>query len=78
MSPLPNPRVLYAKTPTGLPIPGEHLVYDNSPVIDLENVPLNGGFLTKTLVLSLEPYNRERMRDRSVASYATTLTVGET
>lgn len=53
----PNPRVIFAKIPeaaqglAGLPLPGEHLVYDNSPVIDLENVPLNGGFLTKMLVL---------------------------
>jgi hypothetical protein len=50
---IPNPRVVFAKRPgTGnLPVPGEHLVFDASPSIDLETVPLNGGFLTKTLML---------------------------
>ncbi|KAJ7121242.1 hypothetical protein C8R43DRAFT_74928 [Mycena crocata] len=73
----PNPRVIFAKRPgTGLPVPGEHLVYDGSPSIDLDTVPLNGGFLTKTLMLSPEPFLRERMRDLSVDSYSTHAVVG--
>ncbi|KAF8585230.1 NAD(P)-binding protein [Ramaria rubella] len=76
MAPIPNPRVVYSKIPVGHPVPGQDLVYDDSPTIDLDNVPLNGGFLTKTLVLSPEPYMRERMRDRSIDSYSTTMRLG--
>ncbi|KAJ7693424.1 hypothetical protein B0H17DRAFT_1060123 [Mycena rosella] len=73
----PNPRVVFAKRPgTGLPVPGEHLVYDATRSIDLDAVPLNGGFLTKTLMLSPEPFLRERMRDLSVDSYSTHAVVG--
>ncbi|KAL4255917.1 Medium-chain dehydrogenase/reductase [Pleurotus pulmonarius] len=78
----PNPRVIFAKIPeaahglAGLPLPGEHLTYDETPVIDLDNVPLNGGFLTKTLVLSPEPALRERMRDPELQSYTTPFIVG--
>jgi hypothetical protein len=51
--------------PLGYPIPGQTTVYDASQTIDLESVPLNGGFLLKTLVLSLDPYIRNRMRGPS-------------
>ncbi|KAF8574401.1 NAD(P)-binding protein [Ramaria rubella] len=76
MAPIPNPRVLYAKIPVGTPVIGQDLVYDDKQTIDLENVPLNGGYLTKTLILSPEPYMRERMRDRSIDSYGTTMQLG--
>lgn len=48
-----NPRIVFAKHPGPHEAPkiGEHLVHDNSPTIDLEHVPLNGGYLTKTLIL---------------------------
>ncbi|KAJ7465352.1 hypothetical protein B0H11DRAFT_2307976, partial [Mycena galericulata] len=46
----------------GYPIPGETTVYDASQTIDLDTHPLNGGFLVKTLVLSVDPYMRGRMR----------------
>ncbi|KAJ6489172.1 hypothetical protein C8R47DRAFT_978193 [Mycena vitilis] len=74
-----NPRVVFAKRPgTGFPVPGEHVVYDEkSQSIDLDAVPLNGGFLTKTLMLSPEPFMRERMRDPSVSSYSTHSPLGE-
>ena len=41
---------------TDLPQPGKHTTYDSSQTIDLEAVPLNGGILLKTLVLSIDPY----------------------
>ena len=41
------------------------MIYDASQKIDLETVPLNGGFLLKTLVLSIEPY----MMAKSTESY---------
>lgn len=44
-----NPRVVLAQWPEAEPIPGEHLVFDDSKTIDVENIPLNGGFLTKLL-----------------------------
>ncbi|KAF8901370.1 alcohol dehydrogenase [Gymnopilus junonius] len=44
------------------PVPGETIVYDASETIDVENVSLNGGFLLKTLELSIDPYQRGRMR----------------
>ncbi|KAH9481028.1 Zinc-type alcohol dehydrogenase-like protein PB24D3.08c [Psilocybe cubensis] len=73
-----NARVVFAKRPASneLPKVGEHLIIDKSRTIDLDHVPLNGGYLTKTLILSPEPAIRERMRDPSITSYTTTLTVG--
>ncbi|PPQ91652.1 hypothetical protein CVT25_013207 [Psilocybe cyanescens] len=73
-----NPRVIFGKRPAPHESPkvGEHLILDKSRTIDLENVPLNGGFLTKTLILSPEPAMRERMRDPSIPSYTTTFVVG--
>ena len=53
----------------GFPIPGQTTVYDESQTIDLETIPLNGGFLVKTLVLSIDPYMRSKMRDPSIQSY---------
>ncbi|KAJ6589397.1 hypothetical protein B0H19DRAFT_922385 [Mycena capillaripes] len=77
MAPTPNPRVLYAKIPTdSFLVAGEHLVYDPTPTIDLEQ-DLKGGFLTKTLLLSPEPYMRERLRDPSIPSYSTPMKVGQ-
>ncbi|KAJ4466760.1 hypothetical protein J3R30DRAFT_3663430 [Lentinula aciculospora] len=77
MAPIANPRVVFIERLTsGLPVAGKHFVLDTSRTIDIENVPLNGGYLTKTLVLSPEPAMRERMRDPSVPSYTTTYTLG--
>jgi hypothetical protein len=53
----------------GFPEPEVHTVTDTSETIDLENVPLNGGFLIKTLALSIDPYMRGRMRPAGVKSY---------
>lgn len=55
---------------SGYPIPGETTVYDTSQTIDPETVPLNGGFLTKTLVLSIDPYLRGKMRNPEKKSYS--------
>jgi NADPH-dependent curcumin reductase CurA len=80
-----NSRVLFNSIPAGLfftevvstsvdkyvgyPVPGETVVYDKSQEIDLEKVELRGGFLLKTLVLSIDPYLRGQMRDREIPSY---------
>ncbi|KAJ6502805.1 hypothetical protein C8R47DRAFT_1039299 [Mycena vitilis] len=68
MAPIQNARVLFNSVPEGYPIPGETTVYDTSQTLDIENVPLNGGFLIKTLVLSVDPFFRERMRAPDNAS----------
>lgn len=53
----------------GYPAPGKTTVYDDTNTIDLENVKLNGGFLVKTLYLSVDPYFRSRMREPHIESY---------
>ncbi|KAJ7159263.1 hypothetical protein C8R43DRAFT_994283 [Mycena crocata] len=63
MAPITNGRALFNSIPDGYPVPGETTVYDTTATIDLENHPLNGGFLLKTLVLSIDPYMRGRMRE---------------
>ncbi|KAJ7227450.1 hypothetical protein GGX14DRAFT_419629 [Mycena pura] len=75
----PNHRIVFNKQIAhGFPVPGEHISLDKSQSIDLDGVPLNGGFLTKTLMLSPEPAMRERMRDPKIPSFTTTLVVGHT
>lgn len=51
---------------TGYPDPQRSVVYDESQTIDLDNVPLNGGFLIKAVALSIDPFMRSRMRDASI------------
>ena len=48
-------------------------MYDTTQTIDLDTVPLNGGFLLKTLVLSIDPYLRVRMCDPTKKSHAVRL-----
>ena len=63
MAPIPNPRILYTSIPSGYPVPGEHTKYDaDGEKIDLENVLLKGGYLTRTVLISPEPWLRERLR----------------
>ncbi|KAJ7249109.1 alcohol dehydrogenase [Mycena haematopus] len=69
MAPVTNARVLFAKVPESFPVPGETTVYDTTQTIDLDSVPLNGGFLVKTLVLSVDPYLRGKMRSPETKSY---------
>lgn len=45
------------------------MVYSESQEIDLERVELRGGFLLKTLVLSIDPFLRGQMRDENIPSY---------
>ncbi|KAF8881861.1 hypothetical protein BD779DRAFT_1675206 [Infundibulicybe gibba] len=77
MAPVTNGRALFNAVPTGYPEPGKTIVYDTTQTIDLENVALNGGFLVKTLVLSIDPYLRGRMRAPEKASYNMPFALGE-
>ncbi|KAF5377886.1 hypothetical protein D9615_006801 [Tricholomella constricta] len=77
MSPTRNARVLFNSVPTGFPEPGKTTVYDDTKTIDVDNVSLDGGFLVKTLVLSIDPYMRGRMRAPEAKSYSPPFTLGE-
>ncbi|KJA24392.1 hypothetical protein HYPSUDRAFT_1077039 [Hypholoma sublateritium FD-334 SS-4] len=77
MAAVTNGRVLFNSVPTELPEPGKTTVYDTTQTIDLENAPLNGGFLVKTLDLSIDPYMRGRMRGADVKSYVPPFQIGQ-
>ena len=72
MAPVRNARVLFNSipAPNPYPEPGKTTRYDDSQTMDPDNVPLNGGFLVKILVLSIDPYMRGRMRDPKIESYS--------
>lgn len=54
----------------GFPEPGKTVVYDESETIDIDTLAIpEGGFLVKTLYLSIDPYMRGRMREPGAASY---------
>lgn len=72
-----NGRVIFNSIPSGYPEPGKTTIYDTSQSIDLEHVPLNGGILIQTLVLSADPYMRGRMRAPEVKSYSPPFVLGE-
>ncbi|KAF9026631.1 alcohol dehydrogenase [Hymenopellis radicata] len=70
MAPVTNAAVLFNEVPTGYPEPGKTTVYDSTQTIDLNSVALNGGILVKTLVVSVDPYQRGKMREPNTKSYA--------
>lgn len=64
------PGVCKQRIVVGYPEPGKTTIYDTTQTIDIENVPLDGGFLLKTLELSIDPYMRGRMRHPEKKSYS--------
>jgi NADPH-dependent curcumin reductase CurA len=64
------PPAISSDTAAGYPEPDVDTITDTSETIDLDNVPLNGGFLVKTLALSIDPYLRGKMRDAGKKSYS--------
>lgn len=54
---------------SGYPIPGKTTAYDETQTIDTDNVPLEGGFLVKILVISVDPYLRAKMRDPRIKMF---------
>ncbi|KAI0035812.1 alcohol dehydrogenase [Vararia minispora EC-137] len=77
MAPVRNARYIFTEVPEEYPEPGRHFRYDDSQIVDLESVSLDGGILVKTLVLSLDPYMRGRMRPPSKESYTNPFRIGE-
>ncbi|KAF8135451.1 hypothetical protein EV363DRAFT_1395953 [Boletus edulis] len=78
MAPIRNARQIFNEIPTDYPVPGRTVVYDTSQIIDLGEVyPCMAEFLLKTLVLSIDPYLRSRMRDMNIESYMPAFQLGE-
>ncbi|KAI8098466.1 uncharacterized protein BX664DRAFT_318774 [Halteromyces radiatus] len=64
-----NTQVIFSKVPTTYPVVGEHVTVKKSE-FDLDAPLAEGEFILKTLVLSVDPYMRGRMRDASTKSYS--------
>lgn len=77
MAPIRNAAVIYAKLPTDFPIPGEHVVYDESATIDLDTVEIDGSALVKLLWAGIDPYIRTNMRPETEESYMPALKTGK-
>lgn len=72
MSPSTIPPLNDAKsqTPcTGFPDPESAFKVDRSQTFDVDSVQLNGGIAVKVLVLSIDPYLRQRMREPGYSEY---------
>ncbi|KIO30148.1 hypothetical protein M407DRAFT_20816 [Tulasnella calospora MUT 4182] len=61
MSLTPNPTIIFVSATQGIPVPGQNLVYRQDITIDVDNEPLNGGILTKSVALGIDPWLRSRM-----------------
>ncbi|KAM0756381.1 NAD(P)-binding protein [Meredithblackwellia eburnea MCA 4105] len=71
-----NQTLIFEEIPTGFPIPGQTTkLVENS--IDLDKPLQDGQVLTKTVVLSLDPYLRGKLRDPDVKSYAPAFELGK-
>ncbi|GLB38790.1 putative N-terminal domain of oxidoreductase [Lyophyllum shimeji] len=77
MAPIRNARVVFNEIPRTYPEPGKTTVYDDKPTIDIENLKTDGGFVLKTLFLSIDPYLRGRMRPPEIPSYVPAFKIGE-
>ncbi|KAG0164762.1 hypothetical protein DFQ28_007707 [Apophysomyces sp. BC1034] len=64
-----NTEIHFTKIPTAYPVAGEHMKAHQSS-IDLDSPIPEGSFIVKTLVLSVDPFLRGRMRDESIKSYS--------
>ncbi|KAK3347425.1 hypothetical protein B0H65DRAFT_547256 [Neurospora tetraspora] len=64
-----NKTLIFKKIPTGYPVPGEHLVVEDRG-FDTDAAPPPGGMTVSILYASFDPYQRGRMRDASIKSYA--------
>lgn len=57
-----NKTLVFAKIPSGLPIPGQDLIISESE-FDLDAAPPPGGYTTQNFYSSFDPYQRGKMRD---------------
>lgn len=62
-----NLSLIFKAVPSGLPIPGKHLTVEDRPV-DITSAP-EGGFVTRNVYSSLDPYMRLMLIDPSTTHY---------
>lgn len=75
---LKNRAVIFSSPPTGgYPVAGQHLTYSDLREIDTDKVDLQGGVLVRNRVVSIDPYQRGRMRAPESKSYAPPFTLQE-
>jgi NADPH-dependent curcumin reductase CurA len=77
MAPIQNAAVIFAEIPTGYPEVGKHIKYVKDRTIDLDTVDIQGGVITKNLVISIDPYMRGRMRSEDKKSYSPAFTLNQ-
>ncbi|MCJ1438715.1 hypothetical protein MMC27_008105 [Xylographa pallens] len=66
-----NKALIFAKVPTALPVPGEHVTIEDRP-LDLDATsPPQDGLLTQQIYASLDPYLRGKLRLPSTQYYST-------
>lgn len=70
-----NKALIYAAHPTGFPEAGKHLTIESTD-FDLEQAPPSDGLLVKINFVSFDPYQRGRMRDPKIKSYAPPFDLG--
>ncbi|KEY70379.1 hypothetical protein S7711_09353 [Stachybotrys chartarum IBT 7711] len=71
-----NRALVFKSVPTGLPVPGEHLVVEAAPYGPDAECPENG-LLLQSLYSSIDPYQRARMRDAAEKGYSPPYTLGQ-
>ncbi|EUC67547.1 zinc-binding dehydrogenase family oxidoreductase, partial [Rhizoctonia solani AG-3 Rhs1AP] len=76
MSPTKNSAAIFNSAPQGYPVLNETIVTGSSE-IDLDNVPLSGGILVKSVYLSIDPYLRGKMREASSPAYVDGFEIGK-
>ncbi|AEO60320.1 hypothetical protein MYCTH_2309470 [Thermothelomyces thermophilus ATCC 42464] len=70
-----NKTLIFKKIPTALPVPGEHLVIEDRG-FDPAAAPPKGGVTLEILYVSFDPYQRGRMREGNIKSYAPAFELG--
>ncbi|KAL2137596.1 hypothetical protein VTI28DRAFT_8934 [Corynascus sepedonium] len=70
-----NKTLIFKKAPTGLPVPGEHLVIEDKG-FDPSAAPPQGGVTLEILYVSFDPYQRGRMREGNTKSYTPPFELG--
>ncbi|KAK3701605.1 hypothetical protein LTR37_015356 [Vermiconidia calcicola] len=71
-----NKGLIFKAVPTHWPEIGKHIAIENRD-FDLDQSPPPGGFTAKTHYVSFDPYQRGRMRDPSIKSYAPPFQLGK-
>ncbi|KAH6844745.1 hypothetical protein B0I37DRAFT_446724 [Chaetomium sp. MPI-CAGE-AT-0009] len=71
-----NKTLIFKEVPTGLPVPGEHLVVEDLG-FDPSAAPPAGGVALEVLYSSFDPYQRGRMRPAHIKSYSPAYELGK-